>query len=296
MDERSLVPKERIVSQKKELRCFEGRDETLPISSFVQTKPYQDFVQCCDSCRRFRYVAMSYGPAGVGKTIGARLYAGWDEIEPLLTRRGVRMPVDGTMRPYPRVALYTPGRTVSAKQIENDVVLLMWSLQNLGKISLHEHLEASVAGEAAVSEGLELLIIDNVHRLDVVCMDVVQDLYDRYRIGVVLLGSEVLVEKHLKRLEHLRVRVGDVRPFGVLSRDEVKAMIPHLLQGLSIDLQGQQGLSLEQLTEEMYHATNGNLGLIRHFMTQIVIVLEDKKTEIITDAIVYKAYAKLRME
>jgi hypothetical protein len=206
------------------------------------------------------------------------------------------MPVDGSERPYPRVALYTPGRMVKPKQIENDVMLLLWSLQNLEKISLHQHLEASLAGEAIASERLELLIIDNVHRLDLVCMDVVQDLYDRYRIGVVLLGSEVLVEKHLRRLEHLCVRVGDVRPFGVFSRKEVFELIPHFLSGLPIDFQAEQGLSLEQLTEDIHHATNGNLSLMRQFLTQIVILLQEKRSEVVTSALVQKAYAKLRMQ
>jgi hypothetical protein len=65
-------------------------------------------------------------------------------------------------------------------------------------------------------------------------MDVIQDVYDRYQIGVVLLGDEVLVQKHLKRLEHLRVRVGDVRPFFVLSRKEVGEMIPSSCSGCSL--------------------------------------------------------------
>ena len=296
MQERSLIQQERILSQEKGLTCFEGRDETLPIASFGQTKPYQSFVECCDTCRRFRYVAVCYGPAGVGKTIAARWYANWDEIEPLLMRRGVRMPADGMELPHPRVALYSPRTAIKPKQIENDVALLMWSLENLGKVSLTQHLEASLAGETVVSEGLELLIIDNVHRLDVQCMDVVQDIYDRYRIGVVLLGSEVLAEKHLKRLEHLRVRVGDVRPFGVLSRNEIFEMLPHMLLGFNLDFQAEQGLTLAQLTDDIHHATNGNVSLMRQFLTQIVIVLQEKKTAVVTESIVQRAYAKLRMQ
>lgn len=50
MQERSLTQQERILSQEKGVICFEGRDETLPIASFGQTKPYQSFVECCD-CR-----------------------------------------------------------------------------------------------------------------------------------------------------------------------------------------------------------------------------------------------------
>lgn len=296
MDERSLIQRERLLSQQRQNICFESSDETLPLSSFFETHPYKQFVEFCETCRRFRYVGICYGPAGVGKTIAARLYAQWDAVEPLLLRTGVRMPVQGVELLYPRVALYTPGPKVSPRQIESDVAMLLWSLQHLEKIALHQHLEVTATDEQTFSEQLELLIIDNVHQLDLVCMNVVQGLYDRYRIGVALLGDEVLVEKHLKRLEHLRVRVGDVRPFFVLSKKEVSEMIPHFLSQLKLDWSAPEGLTLEQVTEDIYSATSGNLGLMRHFLTQIVVHLQRQKSAIITSQIVHQAYARLRMQ
>ncbi len=127
-------------------------------------------------------------------------------------------------------------------------------------------------------------------------MDVVQSIYDRYQIGVVLLGSEVLVEKHLKRLEHLRVRVGDVRPFFVLSKSEVSEMIPHLLSPLKLDWEAPEGLTREQLTEDVYSATNGNLSLMRHFLTQVVVHLEKQNSIVMTSQMLQHAYARLRMQ
>jgi hypothetical protein len=110
------------------------------------------------------------------------------------------------------------------------------------------------------------------------------------------LRDEVLVQKHLKRLEHLRVRVGDVRPFFVLSRKEVAEMIPQFLLRLQLDFQSPQGLSLEQLTDDIYNATNGNLSLMRLFLTQIVILLQKDNTNVVTSHIVQRAYSKLRMQ
>ena len=74
--------------------------------------------------------------------------------------------------------------------------MLLWSLQHLERIALHQYLEMATLNETSLSEQVEFLIIDTVHQRNPVCMDVIQGLSDRYQIGVVLLGSEVLVEKH----------------------------------------------------------------------------------------------------
>lgn len=287
--------REKVPLQERQRRSCERQDETLPLTAFFHTHPHKNFVELCDRCRRFRYVSICYGLPGVGKTLAARQYADWDAVEPLLTRTGTRLPAYGEALPSSRVALYTPRSTVTPKQMEDDVAMLFWSLQHLEKIAL-QALDALTPVEAPLVEPAELLIVDHAHRLDASCMDVIQDIHDRYRIGVVLLGTEILLKKQLVRLHHLRVRVGDVRPFLVLSRKEVLELVPHMLLRQAIDFHAPSGLSLEQLTEELYDATGGNLSFLRHFLTQIVLLLQEKKSHVVTNALVQKAYANLRME
>src|SRR5450755_2028728 len=162
---------------------------------FITTKEYRRFAEFCDSCRRYRYIGLCYGPPGVGKTLSAQRYAHWDVWEQLLGPL-----VDTCDPPLEEVLacqtlLYTPSVVSTPKTIDKDLSVLAANLRYLQANALTKDGEQG-KDTWANARGATLIILDESDRLKMAGLEQVRDLYDRGQWGLVLIGMPG-IEKRL---------------------------------------------------------------------------------------------------
>jgi DNA transposition AAA+ family ATPase len=130
-------------------------------AAFVETKEYRRFREFCDACRRHRYIGLCYGPPGVGKTLSARHYAGWDRVEatnPYATFGDFRsddVPGNGCV-------LYTATVVNSPRQIEDDVARLFQRMHQLVRQAIYTEAEPGIdAAQRKLKEEHEHLLLEH---------------------------------------------------------------------------------------------------------------------------------------
>jgi len=87
---------------------------------FIVTHEHRRFVEFCDACRRYRYIGLCYGSAGVGKTISARHYANAVLLETWLSSHSMLVP-EGATVPERATVFYTPEVVNTPRHIEHGI-------------------------------------------------------------------------------------------------------------------------------------------------------------------------------
>jgi DNA transposition AAA+ family ATPase len=284
----------------------------------VETLEHRRFTEFCDSCRRYRYVGLCYGPPGVGKTLSARSYSRWDKV-----KQSDRWGSGPTEVPLFDTVFYTPGVVNTPGGIADGIRLLRDTLQDLAKrpvrMERQERLESirqrdedrqqtilykhdwfgealpelhPTAGEVAKGYNIKidelpdpttLIIIDEADRLRMASLEQVRAIFDASEVGIILIGMPGL-EKRLARYAQFYSRIGFVHEFRPLVTTEIRRLLAQRWAPAGVNLPEQPWA--EEAIAAVIRITGGNFRLLNRLLTQLERILEiNSLREVTKDAV-----------
>jgi DNA transposition AAA+ family ATPase len=254
---------------------------------FLITKAYRQFEEFCDACRRYRYIGLCYGVAGVGKTWSARMYTQWARLEALLAQPLRDQPVAPAIMTC-RTLFYTAPVTATPERIEREIGELRRQFNKLLKeMELALQDVQLYAYPMPIPDLVELLIVDEADRLKPVALEQLRDFYDRSAIGLVLIGLPGL-EKRLARYPQLYSRVGFVHHFKPLNAEEMGFVLKYKWQQLGLTLDFSDFTDAEAMAA-IIRITGGNFRLLQRLLSQIERVRQINELHYVTKEVVESA-------
>lgn len=137
----------------------------------------------------------------------------------------------------------------------------------------------------------ELIIVDEADRLKMAGLEQMRDIYDRMRIGLVLIGMPG-IEKRLARYPQLYSRVGFVHQFRTLSPDEVRFIIEQKWGQLGWTIKPDDFTDVEAISA-IIRITSSNFRLIQRLLSQIERILQINEMHTVTKEVVEAARENL---
>ena len=262
-----------------------------PAATFLVTQEYWRFAEFCDACRQQRYIGLCYGPPGVGKTLSARHYAGWDQLGPILAtfRTGIPSAVPPDIATY-RTLYYTPTVMVTPRRLDDDLGQLRHHLR-MAVAQQRTPAEPPLLGALQVTDPTELLIMDEADRLKFPTLEQLRDVYDRSHLGLVLIGMPGL-EKRLARYAQFYSRVGFVHQVRPLNADALRLILAHHWTRFGLTLRLDE-LADAEAVAAITRLTGGNFRLLHRLFAQIERILQINHLQAITAEVVDAARQSL---
>lgn len=259
-----------------------ARPSSFPVpltSGFIETTEYTRFAQVCQVCQRYRSNAVCVGNRGVGKTEAARQYAQWDLVEPffLTLGRGIE-PYFSPDCPPPHTVYSWPRVTLTPKGFERELALLLWGAQMLVDSARGLNRDERPLSSRIRPDGIDLLVVDEVDRLQSGCLEVLRDFRVRYRFGLMLLVRP----GGLPRLWHigpLASQGGMVHLFQSLSHGAARQILERQVQ--------QWGVKVEEKGLEVFvDRTQGHFATMSNILQQLSYLIGYRGVVTLTGEIV----------
>jgi DNA transposition AAA+ family ATPase len=123
------------------------------------------------------------------------------------------------------------------------------------------------AGPATTPDVTELLIVDEADRLKLVGLEQLRDIYDRGRLGLILIGMPGL-ERRMARYPQLYSRVGFVHQYRPLGGEELRFVLEHKWARLGLTLDPTDFTDAEAIAA-IAPVTGGKFRLVQRLFSQI---------------------------
>ena len=135
------------------------------------------------------------------------------------------------------------------------------------------------------SDGIELLVVDEVDCLPLLSLEVLRDLVDRSHLGLMLLVRPGGLNR-LLHLQPLAGRVGILHEFDAMSKGATRQLLEEQVQqwGLTVDRKG---------VEIFVERTRGNFGTISNVLMHLSYLVERRNLVTLTDEVVELAISRL---
>jgi DNA transposition AAA+ family ATPase len=271
---------------------------------FLITKEYKRFKEFCDACKEYKYIGLCYGPPGVGKTLSAGHYSGWNLIEEYHRsddsyRRPTKQ-VPYELREHSTI-FYTaevansPSRVLNSlnhhinkiQQVRYDAKFCHLIQEKEYQENEYKNMRMRDYLEQLSNPFITLLMVDESDRLKLPSLEQVRDYYDKTNCGLILIGMPGM-EKKLSRYAQLYSRVGFVHEFKPLSQEEMLFIMSSYLVKLDINIDPQDFTDHETITA-IVQATRGNFRLLNRLLKQIERIMRINMMKTVTKEVVSSA-------
>jgi hypothetical protein len=198
---------------------------------FIESASYRSFRELCDACREQTKIGMSFGRPGIGKSEASLRYSNWSLVEANLSvRTGV--PIEPGKLLSCDTLYYKPGITVSPRRLKSELSLLKNRFYDAKLRAISWRKETDWAA-ALQTQQVNLIIVDEAHRLKYQALEELRDLHERWNLAVVLIGDPGM-ERSLPRMFHFADRVRYVEKFEALSLPDVSKYIEKQVEIMAI--------------------------------------------------------------
>ena len=296
----------------------------------METLEHRRFAEFCDACKRYRYIGLCYGSPGVGKTLSARHYSNWDNVQaywkhPCQARALLKGVSKGTVVFYTSPVISSPGhleREIAKTRglLHNAAIerarryeeaRMMRLLHRTEKLrdpkrnpdgyrsaeafqvenAFNEQRNRAIRASSNSPDPTALLVIDEADRLRMAGLEQVRSIFDHGGVGLVLIGMPG-IEKRLARFPQFYSRIGFVHEFRPLAATEIR----QLLSDQRWTPPGVR-LPLQNLDPEtvatIIRMTGGNFRLLNRLLTQMERILEINALQEVSKAVVEAARESL---